>query len=226
MLALALDADRTRSSAWPDARRPVEPTPRSTAWSRSWPRSPSSCALGADVPVGVGRGRPGRPSAACCGSAPTCPACVELDVRGRPDRRLGPAGGGRQRRQLRRAGRASRSGRGPGRDDVVLVTLGTGIGGGLVVGGRRACAGPTGSPASPATWSSTRTGRRARAVAGAAGSATPRAAAWPGMARDAAARRAAPTASLAAGRRRSRRPCGASTSRRGRGRRRPGGREP
>ncbi len=67
-----------------------------------------------------------------------------------------------------------------GVSDALLITLGTGIGGG-VVERRSSCSGVrTGSCPSPGTWSSTRTGRRVCAGAAAAGSATPRAAGWPG----------------------------------------------
>ena len=56
-----------------------------------------------------------------------------------------------------------RVGAGERADDMVLVTLGTGIGGGIV--SAACCSGaPPGSPASPATWSSTRTARPARAA--------------------------------------------------------------
>ena len=68
-------------------------------------------------------------------------------------------------------------GAGRRRRRLVLVTLGTGIGGGLVVDGELV-PGPTGSPASSVTWSSIPTGRRARAAGAAAGSATHRGPGW------------------------------------------------
>ena len=63
---------------------------------------------------------------------------------------------------------------------MVLVTLGTGIGGGVVAGGSAAARRATASPASSVTWSSIPTVRRARAAGGAAGSATRPAPAWRG----------------------------------------------
>ena len=144
--------------------------------------------------VGVGAARPGRPRRRAPRARPHLPASSALPLRRRLGRRARPAGRGRQRRQLRRLGRGRRRRPAAGATRRrSLVTLGTGIGGGLVDRRRACCAGPTASPASPATWWSTRTGRRARAAAAAAGSATPPAAgsaAWPATRPTPAGRRA------------------------------------
>ena len=71
------------------------------------------------------------------------------------------SGAGRQRRHVRGARGVAARRRHVASDDLVLVTLGTGIGGGVVAGGAAAARSTTGSPASSATWSSTPTVRRA-----------------------------------------------------------------
>ena len=74
---------------------------------------------------------PGR-----CASLPTCRAWPAPPLsRGAARRAAGLGGLGRQRRHRGLLGGARR-GRGPGCDEVLMVTLGTGIGGGIISGGR------------------------------------------------------------------------------------------
>ena len=62
-----------------------------------------------------------------------------------------------------------RAGAAHGATDALLLTIGTGIGGGMVVAGRLATGTIGAGAGARATWSSTRTARRARAAAPAAG---------------------------------------------------------
>ena len=110
-------------------------------------------------------------------SSPNVPTVTELDVAGRLGERLG--------RQVAVSNDATcaalaewRTGAGRGVDDMVMVTLGTGIGGGWSPPAASSSA-PTASPASSGTWSSTPTARRACAAVEGAGSVTPRAPASP-----------------------------------------------
>ena len=111
------------------------------------------------------RRRPGRPRAASCASGPTCPgvrrraasatsstAASALPVRVDNDATCA-AWGEHERRRGARA-----------RPTSLLVTLGTGIGGGIVADGRAAAGRQRVRRRDRATWSSTRTGRRARAA--------------------------------------------------------------
>ena len=166
------------------ARQRVDtPAGRRRASSTPWPASsPQLASRGGPAGLGDARrgrrrgGRAGRPrrraalrpeparawsTSTCAGRSAAAHRAARWSSTTTPTRRRWPS---------------TASGPATGRDDMVLVTLGTGIGGGHRR--RTACcsgARPA-SPASPATWWSTRTGRRARAAGAGAGSASPRAA--------------------------------------------------
>ena len=167
--SVSTSAARSSSASSLDDAGSIVPRPRPTPHGGDGDprrRSPRWRELGAGGDDALGVGIAGLVSDGCAARRAEPGGQRAVDVRRGLHDRLGPTSRWTTTPPAPRSPSGSPARR--GFDDVVLVTLGTGIGGGFVAGGELQ-RGATASPASSATWSSTPTGRRARAAGGVLG---------------------------------------------------------